>query len=362
MTDSDSLQNVRNRILPPKVQEKLDALNARRAILENKMAAQPGREEWQALSEEYGKLLPATDKYRQWCAAQIKICELREMQTDPELGAIAGEECDALVAQCETLTKTLRRLFAPESENDSRSCFLEIRAAVGGVESCLFAGDLFRMYSRYAESQKWRAEIVSSAAGEIGGYKEIIARIGGGGVYGKLKYESGAHRVQRVPDTESQGRIHTSVATVAVMPESAPEDNVHISPADLRIETFRSSGAGGQHVNTTDSAVRITHLPTGAVVECQDDRSQHKNRERALAVLHARVAEQKRRERREKEAGERRALVGGGDRSERIRTYNFPQGRITDHRIGLTLYKLPAVIEGDLDEVLNALADADGGE
>lgn len=352
-------------MLPPKLREKLDAMNARRIALEKQMAAQPGRDEWRALSTEYGKLLPPTDKYRLWLQTCDKTDELRPLRDDAELGTMAGEEYAALVRQNAAREKELRRMLAPqspESENDSRACFLEIRAAAGGVESCLFAGDLFRMYSRYAESQKWRAEIVSSAVGEIGGYKEIIARIsGGGGVYGKLKYESGAHRVQRIPDTESQGRVHTSVATVAILPESAPED-VQIAPADLRIETFRSSGAGGQHVNTTDSAVRIVHLPTGTTVECQNDRSQHKNRERALSVLSARVAEQKRRARREKEADERRALVGGGDRSERIRTYNFPQGRLTDHRIGLTLYKLPAVMEGDLDEILSALADAEHEE
>lgn len=347
---------------PQKLYEKLSAMDARRVALEREMAESPGRGEWQKLSEEYGKLLPLTDKYRLWLRAKNKTEELRALFDDPELSEIAREEYDAAIATKNKLAKELRRLVSPESENDSRGCFLEIRAAVGGGESCLFAGDLFRMYCRFAEAKKWRAEIVSQAAGEVGGYKEIISRISGVGVYGRLKYESGAHRVQRVPDTESQGRVHTSVATVAVMPEAAPEDELRISPADLRVETFRSSGAGGQHVNTTDSAVRITHLPSNTVVECQDDRSQHKNRERAMGVLRARIAEQKRRARREKEAGERRALVGGGDRSERIRTYNFPQGRITDHRIGLTLYKLPAVMEGDLDEVLSALSEADGGE
>lgn len=348
--------------MPPKLRAKLSAMDARRAALEQKMAAQTERDSWRTLSEEYGKLLPLTDKYRLWLRAQNKIDELRALREDPELSAMADEEAAVVAAESDSLAAELRRLASPESENDSRGCFLEIRAATGGSESCLFAGDLFRMYCRHAEAQKWRAEIVSQASGEVGGYKEIISRISGGGAYGRLKYESGAHRVQRVPDTESQGRVHTSVATVAVMPETRPEDDIRISPADLRIETFRSSGAGGQHVNTTDSAVRITHLPTGATVECQDDRSQHKNRERALAVLHARIAEQKRRAQQEKEAGERRALVGGGERSERIRTYNFPQGRITDHRIGLTLYKLPAAMEGDIGEVLDALADADGGE
>ena len=348
--------------LPPKLHEKLAALNARRAGIEQQMAAQPPQNEWRELSAEYGKLLPFTDKFRQWQTAQHKIGELREIQNDAqngELAKMAAEECEKIAQECAALQTELRRLFAPENANDARGCFLEIRAAVGGNESCLFAGALFRMYFRFAEMRGWRAEIVSQAAGEAGGYKEIISRIDGGGVYGKLKYESGAHRVQRVPETESQGRVHTSVATVAVLAETAPDDDLNISPADLRVETFRSSGAGGQHVNTTDSAVRITHLPTGTTVECQDGRSQHKNKEQALGVLRARIAEQKRREEMQKTAEERRALVGGGFRSDRIRTYNFPQGRLTDHRIGFTLYKLPAVMEGALDEVLDALAGAE---
>lgn len=348
-------------MLPQKLEEKLSAMDARRTVLEERMAEQMDSSDWQELSAEYGKLLSLTDKFREWRRAKNKIGELRALQEDPELSQMAREEHAEIMSLFDSLSAELRRLASPEAGNDTRDCFLEIRAAVGGSESCLFAGDLFRMYCRYAEARGWKPETVSSATGEIGGYKEIISRICGGGAYGRLKYESGAHRVQRVPDTESQGRVHTSVATVAVMPEAGPEDEVQISPSDLRVETFRSSGAGGQHVNTTDSAVRITHLPSGAVVECQDDRSQHKNRERAMSVLRARIAEQKRRERHEKEAGERRALVGGGDRSERIRTYNFPQGRMTDHRIGLTLYKLPFIMEGELDEVLDALADADGG-
>lgn len=348
-------------MLPPKLNEKLSALEARRVALEAQMAAQPQRA-WRELSAEYGKLLPLTDKFRRWQGAQNKVDELHALRDDPELSEMAGEEYDGAVAQRDSLGAELRRLTAPKNENDARGCFLEIRAATGGRESCLFAGDLFRMYCRHAEARGWCTEIVSHAAGEVGGYKEMISRISGGGVYGRLKYESGAHRVQRVPDTESQGRVHTSVTTVAVMPETRPEDDIRISPADLRVETFRASGAGGQHVNTTDSAVRITHIPSRTVVECQDGRSQHKNRERAMAVLHARIAAQKRRAQQEKEAGERRALVGGGDRSERIRTYNFPQGRITDHRIGLTLYKLPMVMEGDLDDILNALADSEVGD
>lgn len=347
--------------LPPKLREKLAAMDARRGALERKMAGAPPQKEWRELSAEYGKLLPLTDKFRRWQNAQNKIGELREMQNgepNGELAQMAEDECEETARECDAIQKELRRLLAPENENDSRGCFLEIRAAVGGDESSLFAGALFRMYSRFAENQKWRAETVSMAAGEAGGCKEIIARIEGAGAYGKLKYESGAHRVQRVPETESQGRVHTSVATVAVLAEAAPEDGLNISPADLRVETFRSSGAGGQHVNTTDSAVRITHIPTGTTVECQDGRSQHKNKERALGVLRARVAEQKRREQAQKTAEERRALVGGGFRSDRIRTYNFPQGRVTDHRIGLTLYKLSEIMEGALGELVDALASA----
>lgn len=341
-------------------------MDARRGALEKQMA-DAQQNEWRELSAEYGKLLPPTDKFRQWLNAKNKIGELRAMQNDSkngELAKMAAEECELIAAECAALRTELRRLFSPENENDSRGCFLEIRAAVGGNESCLFAGALFRMYFRFAETRGWRAEIVSQTGGVAGGYKEIISRINGGGAYGKLKYESGAHRVQRIPETESQGRVHTSVATVAVLAETAPDDDLNISPADLRVETFRASGAGGQHVNTTDSAVRITHLPTGTTVECQDGRSQHKNKEQALGVLRARIAEQKRREETQKTAQERRALVGGGFRSDRIRTYNFPQGRFTDHRIGLTLYKLPAVMEGALDEVLDALACAEetGGD
>ena len=341
-------------MLPPKIHEKFAALNERRGELETQMLAQQAAAQWRSLSEEYGRLLPTTDVFQQWLAAKDKIEELQALVNDPELQTMAAEEIQTAQSECDKLEKQLIQLATAPKEDDNRDCFLEIRAAVGGNESQLFAGELFRMYCRYAELRGWNAEVVSRANGDVGGVREIIVRIGGENAYERLQYESGAHRVQRVPDTESQGRIHTSIATVAVMAEALPEE-VQISPADLRVETFRSSGAGGQHVNTTDSAVRITHLPTGAVVECQDNRSQHKNKERALDVLRARVAEQQRREQQEKESAERKALVGGGFRSDRIRTYNFPQGRMTDHRIGLTLYKLPAVMEGDLDELLNAL-------
>jgi peptide chain release factor 1 len=249
-------------------------------------------------------------------------------------------------------------MLLPKDPDDERAAFVEIRAGTGGDESALFAGDLLRMYTRYADSQGWRVELVSESASELGGYKEAVMRISGDGVYGRLKFESGGHRVQRVPATESQGRIHTSACTVAVMPEPDEAQAVSINPADLRIDTFRASGAGGQHINKTDSAVRVTHLPTGIVAECQDDRSQHRNKARALQVLAARIAERERAERSAKEAAARKGLIGSGDRSDRIRTYNFPQGRLTDHRINLTLYKLGAVMEGQLHDVLDALRAA----
>ena len=247
-------------------------------------------------------------------------------------------------------------MLLPKDPNDERNVFLEIRAGTGGDESALFAGDLFRMYTRYAERNRWQVEIVSASSSELGGYKEVIARIVGAGAYSKLKFESGGHRVQRVPETEAQGRIHTSACTVAVLPEADPIADITINPAEIRIDTFRSSGAGGQHVNKTDSAVRVTHLPTGIVVECQDDRSQHRNRAQAMAVLASRLLDRERTERQAKEAAHRKSLIGSGDRSERIRTYNFPQGRVTDHRINLTLYKIDAIMDGDLGELVAALA------
>lgn len=344
-------------MLPPWLNDKLAVMDARLTDIERQMAASPEQSAWQTLTEEYGKLLPLTEKFRHWCETRRRIGELDAMD-DPELAELAAEERAQLAASAAAQAAELCRLAVPDSTDNTRNCFLEIRAAAGGNESCLFAADLFRMYCRCAEIRNWRAETVSASEGEVGGYKEIISRISGGGVYGALRHESGAHRVQRVPHTESQGRVHTSVVTVAVMPEARAEDNINIAPADLRVETFRSSGAGGQHVNTTDSAVRITHLPTNTVVECQDDRSQHKNRARAMSVLKARIIAAKLHARQQQEAVERKQLVGSGDRSGRIRTYNFPQGRLTDHRLGLTLYKLAAVMEGDLTEVLDALASA----
>jgi peptide chain release factor 1 len=270
--------------------------------------------------------------------------------------AFADEERASAQATLASLTRELQAMLLPRDPNDGRNVFLEVRAGTGGDESALFAGDLFRMYARYAERHRWSVEIVSESSSDLGGYKEVIARIVGADAYARLKFESGGHRVQRVPATEAQGRIHTSACTVAVLAEADPIADISINPADIRIDTFRASGAGGQHVNKTDSAVRITHLPTGLVVECQDDRSQHRNRAQAMAVLASRLLDRERSERARSEAAQRKSLVGSGDRSERIRTYNFPQGRVTDHRINLTLYRIDAIMDGDLDELITALA------
>ena len=340
---------------------KIDAARARLSELEAAIAQGGG--DMGALMREHGKLAPlvkADDKRRELqtkTAAAEK--DLAEVKDDPELRAVAEGELKDLRAKLKQADNALGEMLSPAAAEDSRGCLLEIRAAVGGNESCLFAADLLRMYAHYAESQKWKLEHLSSSNGEAGGYKEVITRVAGTNAYGKLKYESGAHRVQRVPETESQGRIHTSVVTVAVLAEARAEDDIALPPSDLRVETFRASGAGGQHVNTTDSAVRITHLPTGITAECQDERSQHKNREKAAAVLKARIMDRRRREQMEKESSERKRLVGSGDRSDRIRTYNFPQGRMTDHRIGLTLYQLAAIMEGGIGDIVSALAQAD---
>jgi peptide chain release factor 1 len=293
--------------------------------------------------------------FERFAQAERDLAEAREMLEDPEMAEMARDEISALEAELPTLEDELQRLLLPKDPDDVRNTFLEIRAGTGGDESALFAGDLLRMYTRYAERQGWRCEIVSESLGEVGGYKEVVIRVVGDGAYGKLKFESGGHRVQRVPATETQGRIHTSACTVAALPEPDEAQAVQINPADLRIDTYRASGAGGQHVNKTDSAVRITHIPTGIVAECQDDRSQHRNKAKAMQVLAARIKEKERSERAAKEAATRKGLIGSGDRSDRIRTYNFPQGRLTDHRINLTLYKLQLIMEGDLDEVVEAL-------
>jgi peptide chain release factor 1 len=311
---------------------------------------------YRALTKEYSDLGPVVARYREFEEAEGDLTAAMEMASDPAMKEFAEEEVGAARARMAELEVDLQRLLLPTDPDDERNIFIEIRAGTGGDESALFGGNLFRMYTRYAERQGWQVELVSESAGEMGGYKEVIARIVGRGVYQKLKFESGGHRVQRVPETEAQGRIHTSACTVAVMPEADPVADIAINPADLRIDTFRASGAGGQHINKTDSAVRITHLPTGLVVECQDDRSQHRNRASAMAVLATRLADKERRERQQKEASLRKSLIGSGDRSERIRTYNFPQGRVTDHRINLTLYKIDAIMDGDLSELIDALA------
>lgn len=309
------------------------------------------------LSKEYAHLESIVECFRRYQDTLMTITHAEQLlkDPDPELQSLAADELKAAQEQQQKLEQQLQVLLIPQDPNDQRNVFLEIRAAAGGDEAAIFAGDLFRMYSRYAEAKKWSVEIISSNSGEHGGYKEIIARVFGQAVYSYLKFESGAHRVQRVPETEAQGRIHTSTCTVAVLPEVETIDEIEINPADLKIDTFRASGAGGQHVQKTDSAIRITHLPTGIVVECQDERSQHKNRARAMSLLQAKILSAEQTKQQTEQAETRRSLVGTGDRSERIRTYNFPQGRLTDHRINLTLYKLSDIIEGDLDPVIEPL-------
>jgi len=310
---------------------------------------------YRKLSREHAELEPVVDRFNAYRRTDADVKAAQEMASDPEMRELAEAEIREGRERLASLETELQRLLLPRDPNDERNIFLEIRAGTGGDESALFAGDLFRMYVRYAERRRWQVEIVSQSPGEMGGYKEIIARLVGAGAYSRLKFESGGHRVQRVPATETQGRIHTSACTVAVMPEADELAEVVVNPAELRIDTFRASGAGGQHVNKTDSAVRVTHLPTGIVVECQDDRSQHKNKAQALALLAARLKDKQTRERQAKEAATRKSLIGSGDRSDRIRTYNFPQGRVTDHRINLTLYKIAQIMDGDLDELVNAL-------
>lgn len=315
------------------------------------------QEQFRNLSKEYAQLEPTVKCFRQFAQAQDDIDSAKEMmqEDDAEMREMAKEELQDAEQRIEALESELQILLLPKDPNDDHSCFLEIRAGAGGDEAAIFAGDLFRMYSRYAETQRWKLEVVSSNLGEHGGYKEIIVNVVGDGAYGVLKFESGGHRVQRVPETESQGRIHTSACTVAVLPEIPESEAIEINAGDLRIDTFRASGAGGQHVNKTDSAIRITHLPTGLVVECQDERSQHKNRAKAMSVLQARLNRMEQDKRDAEEASTRKSLVGSGDRSERIRTYNFPQGRVSDHRINLTLYKLDEVIEGDLNLIFEPI-------
>jgi peptide chain release factor 1 len=317
---------------------------------------------WRTLSREQAEVQGVVERYRRHQQREADIAAAQGLLSDPDMAEMAREEIAAASADIERLQAELQAALVPKDPDDERNAFLEIRAGTGGDESALFAGDLARMYLRFCESQGWRTEVLSESEAELGGFKELVLRVEGDGVYGRLRFESGGHRVQRVPATESQGRIHTSACTVAVMPEPDEAEAITLNPAELRIDTFRASGAGGQHVNKTDSAIRITHLPTGLVAECQDDRSQHRNKAKAMAVLQARLREKERSERAAKEAATRKSLVGSGDRSDRIRTYNFPQGRLTDHRINLTLYKLGTIMDGDLREVIDALAAARAAE
>ena len=342
------------------LRERLEGLDERlqevRALLTDPEVI-GNQERYRALSREYAEVEPVVGAYRRYRKAEDDLFGAREMlqDGDPDLRALAEEELARAEAQRSTLERELRQLLLPRDPADERNLFVEVRAGTGGDEAALFAGDLFRMYSRYAEARGWVVEVLSASPGEHGGYKEVIARIIGRGAYSRLKFESGGHRVQRVPATEAQGRIHTSACTVAVLAEADEQEAVTISPSDLRVDTYRASGAGGQHVNKTDSAIRLTHLPTGIVVECQDERSQHKNRARAMALLQAKLFAMERDRRAAEQAATRKSLIGSGDRSERVRTYNFPQGRVTDHRINLTMYKLQEVLDGGLDAVVDPI-------
>lgn len=329
--------------------DEIDRLMSSEGITDN-------MDNYRKLTQEHADITPIVAQYRLFAQSEADMKEAFAMLSDPEMKEFAQEEINSAKAQQEAIEKALQTLLLPKDPNDERNLFLEIRAGTGGDESALFAGDLFRMYSRYAERQRWKVEVVSASESEVGGYKEIIAKVEGYGAYSKLKFESGGHRVQRVPDTETQGRIHTSACTVAVLPEADEVSDVVINPADIRIDTYRASGAGGQHINKTDSAVRITHHPTGIVVECQEGRSQHANKAQAMQVLAARIKSSQVDAQNSAIASERKSLIGSGDRSERIRTYNYPQGRITDHRINLTLYKIDAITEGDMDELIGALS------
>ena len=345
----------------PSIRSRLERISERFSEITALLAepdTQSRQDLFRGLSCEYSQLEPLVRCFEQYQGAESEIAAADELLADPTLGELAGlaqEERNAALARHEALPPELYRLLVPGDPNDQRNCFLEIRACTGGAEAALFAGDLLRMYLRYAELMGWHAESISESPGEVGGYKEVVARISGSGVYSRLKFEPGAHRVQRVPETESQGRIHTSACTVAVLPEAESIDAVTIDPRELRIDTYRSSGAGGQHINKTDSAVRITHLASGMVVECQEERSQHKNKARALSLLQARLLAQAQESQTSEQSASRRLQVGSGDRPERIRTYNFPQNRLTDHRINLTLYKLDEVMSGQLDQVIEPL-------
>lgn len=346
--------------MKPSMQKKLAALSERIQELNSLLSSESitnDMDQYRKITKEHSDITPIVDEYLAYKKNEANLNEAQAMLSDPEMKEFAQEEIEQCKLKLVAIEDNLQKLLLPKDPNDEKNIFLEIRAGTGGDESALFAGDLFRMYSRYTERQGWKMEIVSSSESEVGGYKEIIMKIIGHGAYSKLKFESGGHRVQRVPDTETQGRIHTSACTVAVLPEADEISDVIINPAEIRLDTYRASGAGGQHINKTDSAVRITHLPTGIVVECQDDRSQHRNKAQAMSVLAARIRDAQIREQQSKLASDRRSLIGSGDRSERIRTYNYPQGRITDHRINLTLYKIEAITDGDMEELINALSN-----
>ena len=337
--------------------EELSALLADKDVINNQ-----GR--FRALSIEYSEISPVVTQFQRYCQTREDLAAANIMLKDPDnaIRTLAADEIARIQHELEDTELALQKLLLPKDPNDQRNIFLEIRAGTGGEEAALFAADLYRMYSNYAEKQGWQVEVVSRSESDLSGFKEIILRVSGRGVYSRLKFESGGHRVQRVPVTETQGRIHTSACTVAVMPEAEEIGEIDINTNELKVDTYRASGAGGQHVNKTDSAIRITHLPSGIVVECQDERSQHKNRAQAMSILRSRLLEVERRQQQEVEAATRRSLIGSGDRSERIRTYNFPQGRVTDHRINLTLYKLEQMLAGDLDEIIDALVATDQAE
>ena len=344
--------------MKPSILEKLNQLDQRLEEVTQLLSTEQATNDmtqYRKLTQEHAELSPIIETFKAYQQTEQDLIDAEEMLADPEMKAFAQEEIQAAKYRQEELDTQLQTLLLPKDSDDEKNIFLEVRAGTGGDEAALFAGDLLRMYTRYAERNGWKVEDISMSEAELGGFKEAIIKINGLGAYSRLKFESGGHRVQRVPVTESQGRIHTSACTVAVMPEADELNDIILNPADLRIDTFRASGAGGQHINKTDSAIRITHLPTGMVVECQDDRSQHKNKAQAMSVLAARLNEMQRQEKHAKEAAERKSLIGSGDRSERIRTYNYPQGRVTDHRINLTLHKLDFIMDGDLDELTGAL-------
>jgi len=345
--------------MKPTLAHKLENLAQRLEELDRELASETATsnlDNYRKLTREHAEISPVVALFKDYRQSEGDLAAAQDMAADPEMRAFAEEEANAAKARMSELEAELQKALLPRDPNDERNIFLEIRAGTGGEESALFASDLYRMYTRYAERRRWQVEAISENASDLGGFREVILRIVGQGAYSKLKFESGGHRVQRVPETEAQGRIHTSACTVAVLPEADPIKDIEINPAELRIDTFRASGAGGQHINKTDSAVRITHLPTGLVVECQDDRSQHRNKAQAMSVLASRLLDRERSERQAKEAAQRKSLVGSGDRSERIRTYNFPQGRVTDHRINLTLYKIDSIMDGDLEEIIAALS------